>query len=145
MDKVFIYRDNSNIFITVQEAAAEHEGEAARWRARVHLRNLLELARDGQPVRRAVAVGSVPPELRHVWSLENEEIDVHLLERGAMHGREQGVDRLLQTFMLRDTVDYNGDPEIAVMLTGDGAGSCRPGAHAPQGLAHRSAVVASQL
>ena len=123
MDKVFIYWDNSNIFISAQEAAAEREGEAARWRVRVHFRNLYELARGGRPVHRAAAVGSVPPELRHVWNrLENEGIDVHLLERGAMHGRGQGVDQLLQTFMLRDTVDYNGDPGTAVLLTGDGSG-----------------------
>ena len=39
-----------------------------------------------------------------------------------MHHREQGVDQALQTAMLRDAFDYNGDPGIAVMLTGDGAG-----------------------
>ena len=44
MDKVFIYWDNSNIFIGAREAAAEREGEAARSRVRVHFRNLLELA-----------------------------------------------------------------------------------------------------
>ena len=75
------------------------------------------------PVHRAVAVGSIPPELRQVWNrLENEGVDVRLLERGATHGREEGVDQALQTFMLRDAVDHNGDPGIAVMLTGDGSG-----------------------
>ena len=123
MDKVFIYWDNSNIFIGAREAAAEREGEAARSRVRVHFRNLLELARGGRSVHRAVAGGAAPPELRHVWNrLENEGVDVCLLERGTVHGREQGADRLLQTFMLRDTVDYNGDPGIAVMLTGAVAG-----------------------
>ena len=39
-----------------------------------------------------------------------------------MEGREQGVDQTLQTAMLRDSLDYNGDPGIVVMLTGDGAG-----------------------
>ena len=39
-----------------------------------------------------------------------------------MEGREQGVDQLLQTAMLRDGFDYNGTPGIIVMLTGDGAG-----------------------
>ena len=138
MDKVFIYWDNSNIFIGAREAAAEREGEAARSRVRVHFRNLLELARGGRSVHRAVAVGSVPPELRHVWNrLENEGVDVYLLERGTVHGREQGVDQLLQTFMLRDTVDYNGDPGIAVMLTGDGAGFADgAGFHADLGRMH---------
>ena len=123
MKKVFIYLDNSNIFISAQEAAAEREGEATRSRVRIHFRNLLVLAHAGRPIERAIAVGSIPPELRQVWNrLENEDVEVQLLERGALHGSEQGVDQVLQTIMLRDTVDYNGAPGIAVLLTGDGSG-----------------------
>ena len=121
--QVFIYWDNSNLFVSALEVAVEREGEAVRSRLRIHFRNLLELAHAGREVQRAVAVGSIPPELRHVWNrLENEGVTVKLLERGAMLGREQGVDQVLQTEMLRDGFDYNGDPGIAVMLTGDGAG-----------------------
>ncbi len=123
MKKVFIYLDNSNIFISAQEAAAEREGEAVRARVRIHFRNLLALAHAGRPIERAIAVGSIPPELRQVWNrLENEDVEVQLLERGALQGSEQGVDQVLQTIMLRDTVDYNGVPGIAVLLTGDGSG-----------------------
>ena len=123
MDKVFIYWDNSNIFISAQEVAVECEGEAARFRVRIHFRNLLQLAHGGRDIERAIAVGSVPPELRHVWNrLENEGVTVQLLERGALQGREQGVDQALQTVMLRDAFDYNGNPGTAVLLTGDGAG-----------------------
>ena len=58
-----------------------------------------------------------------MWNrLENEGVEVRLLERGALHGREEGVDQLLQTCMLRDLSDYNGDPGIAILLTGDGSG-----------------------
>ena len=39
-----------------------------------------------------------------------------------MQGREQGVDQALRTAMLRDAFDYNGNPGIAVLLTGDGSG-----------------------
>ena len=123
MKKVFLYLDNSNIFISAQEAAAEREGESARSRVRIHFRNLLALAYASRPIERAIAVGSIPPELRQVWNrLENEDVEVQLLERGALHGSEQGVDQVLQTIMLRDTVDYNGVPGIAVLLTGDGSG-----------------------
>ena len=123
MDKVFIYWDNSNIFISAQQAAVELEGDAVRYRVRVHFRHLLELACAGREVENAIAVGSIPPELRHVWNrMENEGITVQLLERGAMQGREQGVDQVLQTAMLRDAFDYNGNPGIAVLLTGDGSG-----------------------
>jgi hypothetical protein len=123
MDKVFIYWDNSNIFISAQQVAALIEGGAARFRVRLDFQNLLELARAGREVEHAIAVGSIPPELRHVWNrLENEGFTVQLLERGALQGREQGVDQALQTAMLRDAFDYNGDPGIAVLLTGDGSG-----------------------
>ena len=123
MERVFIYWDNSNIFISARDAAVEREGGDARYRVRIDFRNMLELARAGRPVQRAVAVGSVPPELRHVWNrLEGEGVTVSLLERGALEGREQGVDSVLQTAMLRDALDHNGDPGTAVLLTGDGAG-----------------------
>ena len=123
MNKVFIYWDNSNIFISAKDVAAQREGEAARARVRIHFRNLLELAHAGRTVENALAVGSVPPELRHVWnSLENEGVEVRLLERGSLSGSEQGVDQLLQTEMLRDGFDFNGDPGTAVLLTGDGRG-----------------------
>ena len=123
MDKVFIYWDNSNIFISAQQVAADLEGEESRAQARIHFPNLVTLAHGGREIQRAIAVGSVPPELKHVWNrLENEGVTVQLLERGALHGREVGVDQALQTAMLRDTVDYNGDPGIVVLLTGDGSG-----------------------
>ena len=123
MKKVFIYWDNSNIFIGAQQVAIETEGVEARRRVRVEFRNLLELARAGRQVEHAVAVGSIPPELRHVWSrMESEGVAVKLLERGAIQGGEQCVDQTLQTAMLRDAFDYNGNPGIAVLLTGDGAG-----------------------
>jgi len=123
MEDAFIYWDNSNIFISAQEVAAEREGYTARNRVRLHFPSLLRLAHSGRPIRHAIAVGSVPPQLRHVWNrMENQGITVELLERGSIHGREQGVDQALQTWMLRHLVDYNGDPGTAVLLTGDGSG-----------------------
>ena len=123
MEKVFIYWDNSNIYISATEIAAEREGPDARYRLRLHFRNLLRLASADRPIESAIAVGSVPPELRNVWThLENAGVKVELSERGALHGTEQGVDQKLQANMLRNALDYNGDPGIAVLLTGDGSG-----------------------
>ena len=123
MEKVFIYWDNSNIYISATEIAAEREGPDARYRLRLHFRNLLRLASADRPIESAIAVGSVPPELRNVWTrLENAGVKVELSERGALHGAEQGVDQKLQANMLRNALDYNGDPGIAVLLTGDGSG-----------------------
>ena len=92
MDRVFVYWDNSNILINAQHVAVEREGAVARYRVRIDFRNLLELARAGRQIEHAVAVGSIPPELRHVWNrVEGEGVSVLLLERGTLRGREQGV------------------------------------------------------
>ncbi len=123
MDNALIYWDTSNIFISAKEVAAEREGESARARVRIHFRNLLTVAHANRPVLRAFAVGSIPPELRTVWNrLENEGVSIQLLERWSMGGGEQGVDEALQVATLSDALDYNGDPGIAVLLTGDGSG-----------------------
>ena len=122
-NKVFIYWDDSNIFIGARDVAVEKHGEEVRYRVRINFKRLLELAKDGRKIGHAVAAGSIPPELRNVWNrLANEGVKVELLERGKIGGGEQGVDQILQTAMLRDAFDNNGNPATAVLLTGDGAG-----------------------
>lgn len=125
MDRVFIYWDNSNIFHEAQRLAAERsEGSQARYRIRVHFDNMLKLAHAERPIESALAVGSIPPELRQLWNrLESAGIEIRLFDRGTRERGEQEMpDRLLQLRMLEDTLDHNGDPGIAVLLTGDGAG-----------------------
>ena len=41
MDRVFIYWDNSNIFIGAREVAVDREGPAARHRVRVESRKFM--------------------------------------------------------------------------------------------------------
>ena len=125
MDKVFIYWDNSNIFHEAQRQAEEREpGPDARYRVRISFENLLRLAHADREMERALAAGSVPPEMRQLWNrIEGLGVSVELFDRGHPGQGEQEVpDRYLQLRMLEDTVDYNGDPGIVVLLTGDGAG-----------------------
>ena len=125
MDSVFIYWDNSNISHEAQRLAAEREeSPGARYLVRINFDAMLHLARAGREVRHAVAVGSIPPEMRHLWSrLEHSGVEVKLFDRGGPERGEQDMpDRLLQLRMLEDALDHNGDPGIAVLLTGDGAG-----------------------
>ena len=125
MDGVFIYWDNSNIFHEAQRFAEERgEGPNARYRVRIHFDSMLRLAHADRPVEKALAVGSVPPELRQVWNrMESNGVEVSLFDRGAPdRGEQEMPDRLLQLRMLEDALDYNGDPGIVVLLTGDGAG-----------------------
>ncbi|WP_420266938.1 NYN domain-containing protein [Candidatus Magnetominusculus dajiuhuensis] len=123
MKKVFISWDNSNIFIGGKMAASEIEGEDACYQLRLQFSNILELARAGRDIECAIAVGSVPPELRHVWNkMEQLGIKIELYERGSDSNKEQAVDQALQVHMLRKAIDYNGTPGIIVILTGDGRG-----------------------
>jgi hypothetical protein len=125
MDSVFIYWDNSNIFHEAQRLAEEGtEGANARYRVRINFDNLLRLAHADRPMQRAIAAGSVPPELRQLWNrMESNGVEVQLFDRGSPERGEQEMpDRLLQLRMLEDALDFNGDPGIVVLLTGDGAG-----------------------
>ena len=55
--------------------------------------------------------------------MENKGVEVHLFDRGVPDRGEQEIpDRILQLRMLEDALDFNGDPGIVVLLTGDGAG-----------------------
>lgn len=123
MKPAFVFWDNSNIFISAKTVAAEREGGDAAYQVRIQFDQLVQLGVAGRPLEYAIAVGSVPPPLRHVWNrLEQAGVTVELFERGGLSSREQAVDQALQTHMLRKALDYNGSPGTAVMLTGDGAG-----------------------
>ena len=121
---VFIYWDNSNISIGARDVAEEREGLHTRHRVRISFKAMMQLAHAGRPVEKAIAAGSVPPELRALWnSLSAEDVQIELFDRGAIErGEQQTPDRVLQLQMLRDFADYNGDPGIVVLLTGDGQG-----------------------
>lgn len=125
MDHVFIYWDNSNIFHEAQRLAEEKdEGPSARFRVRIHFENLLRLAHADRKVKKAVAAGSLPPEMRQLWNrMESVGMEVQLFDRGAYdRGEQEMPDRLLQLRMLEDALDFGKDPGIVVLLTGDGAG-----------------------
>ena len=125
MESCFLYWDNSNILHEAQRLAEERdEGPGARYRVRLNFENIRRLADAGRPVEKAFLAGSVPPELRQLWNrLEADGWKVHLFDRGASgRGEQEMPDHVLQLRMLEDALDHNGDPGIAVLLSGDGAG-----------------------
>ena len=125
MDKVFIYWDNSNIFHEAQRFAEERdEGPNARYRVRVHFDSMLRLAHADRPIERALAIGSVPPEMRQLWNrLESGGAEIEMFEQGSRGRGEHGTpDQILQLQLLRDALDYIDDPGIVALITGDGAG-----------------------
>ncbi len=121
--KVFLFVDNSNIFIAAKDEANRREGRAAKDQVRLEFEKLVELALAGRPLANAFVVGSIPPEERSVWNQLEAATGVkpELYERGGISGEEQGLDQCLQVHMLRAISD-NTDPQIAVLMTGDGAG-----------------------
>ena len=128
MDKVFIYWDNSNIFIGGRQVASGLESDASlvRARFRVNLGALLRLALAGRPAGRVVMAGSIPPEVMAFWErVKNwgakRKVRVELFDRGGLRGKEQQVpDQILQLQMLHDALEE--EPGVAVLLTGDGDG-----------------------
>jgi hypothetical protein len=108
----------------MQDTCDDREGGGKepghRFDARIRFTSMFEFAACGRRVERAVAVGSVPPELASIWEkLGRVGMIVDLQERGAQSGREQGVDQALQLEMMNSLVDRER-PAIAVLLTGDG-------------------------
>ena len=120
---VLLFVDNSNIFISAKDEAYRREGSAAKSQVRLQFDNLLKLALAGRSLAKAFVVGSIPPEQRDVWMQLEEATGVRpeLYERGQVSGGEQGLDQCLQVHMLRAISDYS-HPQIAVLMTGDGAG-----------------------
>ncbi len=123
MGEVFIYWDNSNIFIEAQRLAEERNDHVdARFRVRIKFDNMLRLAHADRPLRKAMAAGSVPPELRQLWNwLEQQGVSVNLCDQGQAVADEQKIPEL-QLRMLEDGLDYCDTPGIAVLLTGDDSG-----------------------
>lgn len=125
MSGVFVYLDNSNIFHAAQDLAEERNGDAnARYRVRIDFESLLRLAHADRPLGKALAAGSIPPALSMLWNeLRRTGVEVYLYDRGEPgRGEQETPDYWLQLRMLEDTVDYNDNPGIVVLLTGDGAG-----------------------
>lgn len=121
--QILLFVDNSNIFISAKNVAQTKEGRHARDNVRLAFENLLQLALANRKLGKAYVVGSIPPEQRAVWDRLEQATGVkpELFERGEYTGGEQGLDQCLQVHMLRAISDHS-EPQIAVLMTGDGAG-----------------------
>ena len=112
MEEVFVHRDNSNIFIEAQRIAEErNEHVDARYRVRIRFENMLRLAHADRPMRKAIAAGSVPPELRQLWNrMEHQGVRVELFNRIRSDLGEQEIpDQRLQLEMMKDALIWADD------------------------------------
>jgi len=121
--KVHLFIDNSNIFISAKNEAQKREGHSAKYQVRIQFDHLVDLAVAGRALGDVCVVGSIPPEEKAVWDqLEHATgVKPELYERGEVTGGEQGLDQCLQVHMLRAISDHD-EPQVAVLMTGDGAG-----------------------
>lgn len=121
MTNAFIFLDNSNIFLSGRSIAELRDGMGAKGPFRLQLDNLIELAAAGRTIGGAWASGSTDSDRSSpVWkTLRDRGVRVEVYERGAYTGGEQAVDQSLQVHLLR--LGYQ-DPQVAVLLTGDGSG-----------------------
>lgn len=122
---VHLFWDNSNLFHCAQDTCDNRKKGTGleignRFDLRLKFPALFDFAACGRTVEKAVAAGSVPPDLAAVWDrLGDAGFIVDLQERGATSNKEQGVDEALQLEMMNSVVDRD-QPGVAVLLTGDG-------------------------
>ncbi|CAI8047692.1 hypothetical protein GBAR_LOCUS26393 [Geodia barretti] len=123
---VCVYLDNSNIFIEAQRLAVTRNGNSVdpsvRRRIRVDFDNLVALCCANRKLVSALAAGSIPPELRNLWSRLEAATGAHvsLFDRRYKDCKEQQVPEMrLQRGMYKDAAMRA--PGVAVLVTGDGA------------------------
>lgn len=121
---VHVFWDHSNLFARMQDTCEDKDGNGLepghRLDARLSFPALFDFARCGRNVEKAVAAGSIPPDLAALWErLGKVGMTVDLQERGAQSGKEVAVDTALENEMLKSLVDRE-KPAVAILLSGDG-------------------------
>jgi len=119
-----IFWDQSNIFHCAQSTCDDHgvgKELGHRFDLRLNFQAIYDFVSLGRKVEKAIAVGSVPPDLQALWQhLKHAGVNVELQERGQQSGKEQAVDEAIQLHMMRSLADRIESPAVAVVLTGDG-------------------------
>lgn len=121
MSRIYVFWDNSNIFIQAKSQAVARDGVLRANEARIKVEALHHLAVWGRDVVKTVVVGSDTPDLRLLDVINRINAHFEIYERGEISHKEQVVDAALQVHMLRALADES-EPCVAVLLTGDGAG-----------------------
>ena len=119
--RVYLFIDDSNIFIEGQRTAENREpGDAsARYRFRIDYGHLLEWITEGRTLADVYLVGSRPPEVDSFWKiLPSKGIRPKIFDRQG--GREKGVDHDLVAEMVEASVREIQDDGVIALVAGDG-------------------------
>ncbi|TLW89220.1 NYN domain-containing protein [Saccharomonospora piscinae] len=130
---LYVYVDNSNIWIEGQRIQAVRSGKACDIRTALEQKLYAHWTYDfgrlydllcpaGQAVGRSILFGSRPPENDSIWQkVRDADFEVETFDRSTFTNREKQVDIGLSTKMLDDSYEYmnpaNGD--MAVLAAGD--------------------------
>ena len=119
--RIYIFIDDSNIFIEGQRTAANRDptDASARHRFRIDFGRLLEWIAEDRILADVYLVGSRPPEVDSFWKiLPKKGIRPNILDRHA--GREKGVDHDLVAEMVEASIREAKDGGVIALVAGDG-------------------------
>jgi len=119
--RVFLFIDDSNIFIEGQRTAATRDpgDSSARERFRIDFGRLIEWIAEGRTIKDVYLVGSRPPAVDSFWKiLEKKGIRSQVFDRQA--GREKGVDHDLVAEMVETSILQEKEEGVLVLVAGDG-------------------------
>jgi uncharacterized LabA/DUF88 family protein len=117
---LYIFCDNSNIFLEGQWAAGRAEGRRGPHpEFRIDYGQLISVCAQGRQVVQANLYGSVPPQNDSLWNaIRGQGWKVKTMERNYA-GKEKGLDVEIALDMNDLSRDVN-PPETMVLLAGDG-------------------------
>lgn len=119
--RVYLFIDDSNLFIEGQRTAGKREpaDPSARSRFRVDFGRLLEWTAEGRTLADVYLVGSRPLEVDSFWKvLPSRGIRPKIFDRQG--GREKGVDHDLVAEMVEASVREEKTDGVIALVAGDG-------------------------
>ena len=121
MECLFLFVDNSNIYIEAQRVAryGYHYDDELVPRVRISYGHLLDYIKGDRTLRNTVLVGSKPPANDRLWNrLKEIGVKPIIFERGLYNGKEKKVDMEL-TNCIRDALEENTEPGVIALVAGD--------------------------
>lgn len=117
---VYVFCDNSNVFIEGQWAAGREKGiHGLDPEFRLDFGQLLTVVSSGRPVKEAHLYGSRPPDNDSLWhSAEKNGWDVQVLDRNTF-GKEKGVDMKIGMDITEKTLLSPNGQGVIVLVSGD--------------------------
>lgn len=122
MNELFLFIDNSNLFIEMRRVAqlVHNYDENLLQRVRIDYGKLMDYVRKDRNMKQAFLVGSKPPPNDSLWTrLEELGISLKIYERSPFTDKEREVDQEVVN-CIRDVMEENRPPGVIALVSGDG-------------------------